>query len=73
MFQNGEKMEASIRTLVIYTSIPCLAIAAASSILVSIPPVVSCVATDISTAVSTWEQISYSTKHAAATSSLEEI
>lgn len=50
MFQNG-KMEASIRTLVIYTSIPSLAITAASSILVSIPPVVSCAATDISTAV----------------------
>lgn len=41
----------SYQTFVIYTSTPSLAIAAASNILVSIPPVVSCAATDISTAM----------------------
>jgi hypothetical protein len=50
-FQGGIKEGRSTPTFVMYTSIPSLAITAASNILASIPPVVSCAATDISTAL----------------------
>jgi len=69
-----EKWKQSILTLVIYTSIPSLAITAASSILVSIPPVVSCAATDISTASHENRYLTLqNTRDKATTSSLEEI